>query len=184
MPFAVAPPHVELVDQDVRGHLIYEIDDGQWNIPELRTLLETIAKDHATVEGYEVDRDFPRVGRRIMLLNARKVFYEKGTHTTTLLAFEDITDRRALSGRCRSYWGKRICCCKRCSTVSQQSSNYRQHPSHQGADVQWRKRDCNWKTRISVLSVAPFNSTGCAGRGGLIEIGSYLSRLCETLAQS
>ena len=48
-----------LVDEDVRGHLIYEIDDGQWNIPELRTLLETIAKDHATVEGYEVDREFP-----------------------------------------------------------------------------------------------------------------------------
>ena len=65
-----------LLDGDVRGHLIYEIDDGQWDIPELRTILETIAKDHATVEGYEVDRDFPRVGRRIMLLNARKVFYE------------------------------------------------------------------------------------------------------------
>jgi chemotaxis protein methyltransferase CheR len=54
------------------------------NIPELRTILKTIAKDHATVEGYEVNRDFPRVGRRIMLLNARKVFYEAGTHTTTL----------------------------------------------------------------------------------------------------
>ena len=85
-----------LVDKDVRGRLIYEIDDGQWNIPELRTILETIAKDHATVEGYEVDRDFPRVGRRIMLLNARKVFYEEGAHTTTLLAFEDITERRAV----------------------------------------------------------------------------------------
>jgi chemotaxis protein methyltransferase CheR len=60
-----------LVDKDVRDRLIYEIDDGQWNIPELRTILEKIAKDHATVEGYEVDRDFPRVGRRIMLLNAR-----------------------------------------------------------------------------------------------------------------
>lgn len=70
-----------LVDQDVLGRLIYEIDDGQWNIPELRTLLETIAKDHATIEGYEVDREFPRVGRRIMLLNARKVFYAEGTHT-------------------------------------------------------------------------------------------------------
>src|SRR5664280_3332156 len=83
-------------DRDITGIPIYEIDDGQWNIPELRTILETIAKDHATVEGYEVNRDFPRVGRRIMLLNARKVFYEAGTHTTTLLAFEDITDRRAI----------------------------------------------------------------------------------------
>ena len=39
---------------------------------------------------------FPAIGRRIMLLNARKVFYEKGTHTTILLAFEDVTDRRAI----------------------------------------------------------------------------------------
>ncbi len=37
----------QLVDQDIRRHLIYEIEDGQWNIPELRTILETIAKDHA-----------------------------------------------------------------------------------------------------------------------------------------
>ena len=35
------------------------------------------------------------IGRRIMLLNVRKVFYEKGTHSTVLLAFEDVTDRRA-----------------------------------------------------------------------------------------
>src|SRR5665647_1357622 len=77
-----------LVDQDVRGHLIYEIDDGQWNIPELRTILETITNDHATIEGYEVDRDFPRVGRRIMLLNARKVFYKKAVSYTHLRAHE------------------------------------------------------------------------------------------------
>ena len=57
----------QLVREDVRGHLLYEIDDGQWNIPELRTLLETIAKDHAPIEGYEVDREFPRIGRRVML---------------------------------------------------------------------------------------------------------------------
>ena len=49
----------------------------------------------ATIEGYEVDREFPVIGRRIMLLNVRKVFYEKGAHSTVLLAFEDITDRRA-----------------------------------------------------------------------------------------
>ena len=86
----------DLAEKDVRDRLIYEIENGQWNIPELRTILETIAKDHTTVEGYEVDRDFPRVGRRIMLLNAREVLYTAGTHTTTLLAFEDITDRRAV----------------------------------------------------------------------------------------
>ena len=80
---------------DVRGQLLYEIDDGQWDIPELRELLDDL-EGQATVEGYEVDREFPAIGRRVMLLNARKVFYEKGAHSTVLLAFEDITDRRAI----------------------------------------------------------------------------------------
>ena len=83
----------------VHGRLLYEVDGGQWDIPELRDLLDTIATNQSTIEGYEVDREFPAIGRRTMLLNARKVFYEKGTHTTVLLAFEDITDRRAVERR-------------------------------------------------------------------------------------
>ena len=71
--------------------MIYEIENGQWNIPELRQFFENDRKDDTIVEGYEVDREFPGIGRRVMLLNARKVFYADGTHTTTLLAFEDVT---------------------------------------------------------------------------------------------
>jgi hypothetical protein len=85
----------QLANQDIRGHLIYKIEDSQWNIPELRAILEAIAKEHATVEGYQVDRDFSCVGRRIMLLNARKVFYVEAGHSTMLLAFADVMDRRA-----------------------------------------------------------------------------------------
>jgi len=84
----------KLAGQDLRGQVLFDIDGGQWNIPELRDLLQTIAKDQETIEGYEVDREFPVIGRRIMLLNVRKVFYEKGAHSTVLLAFEDVTDRR------------------------------------------------------------------------------------------
>src|ERR1043165_288694 len=65
-----------LVPDDVRGRLLYEIDGGQWDIPELRELLGAISSGQATIEGYEVDREFPAIGQRVMLLNARKVFYE------------------------------------------------------------------------------------------------------------
>lgn len=85
-----------LASADVHERLIYEIDGGQWNIPELRHLLETITKNRTAIEGYEVDREFPVIGRRTMLLNVREVFYENGARTTVLLAFEDITDRRAI----------------------------------------------------------------------------------------
>src|SRR6185437_14235714 len=74
-------------------------DDVQWDIPELRHLLETITTNRSAIEGYEVDREFPATGRRIMLLNAREVFFEDGARTTVLLAFEDITARRAIEQR-------------------------------------------------------------------------------------
>ena len=177
----------QLVDQDVRGHLIYEIDDGQWNIPELRTILETIAKDHLTVEGYEVDRDFPRVGRRIMLLNARKVFYQEGIHTTTLLAFEDVTDRRAIEEKVQELLREKDMLLQemqhrvsnslqiiasillmKARTVQSEETRLQLHDAHQ-----------------RVLSVAAVQQhLDLAGRGGPIEIGNYLSKLCETLARS
>ena len=72
--------------QATQGRKIYDLDDGVWNIPELRLLLEKIVPEHGVMEGFEVERDFPRIGRRTMLLNARKVFYEGNGHTTILLA--------------------------------------------------------------------------------------------------
>ena len=48
------------------------------------------------MENYEVEHDFPGIGRRTMLLNARKVFYETGSHSTILLGIEDVTEKRIL----------------------------------------------------------------------------------------
>jgi two-component sensor histidine kinase len=48
------------------------------------------------MENYEVEHDFPNIGRRTMLLNARKVFYETGSHSTILLGIEDVTEKRVL----------------------------------------------------------------------------------------
>jgi two-component sensor histidine kinase len=78
------------------GSLLYGLGDGQWDIPALRVLMETIIPEQVAMDGFEVDHDFPGLGRRIMLLNARKVLYETSPDTTILLAFTDITARRAI----------------------------------------------------------------------------------------
>jgi len=78
------------------GNLLYGLGDGQWDIPALRVLMETIIPEKTAMDGFEVDHDFPGVGRRIMLLNARKVLYETSADATILLAFTDITARRAI----------------------------------------------------------------------------------------
>src|ERR1700727_3994625 len=48
--------------QDIRGRPIYGLGDGQWDIPELRLLLEDVASQHAVMEAYEVEQNFPVIG--------------------------------------------------------------------------------------------------------------------------
>ncbi len=79
-----------------RGRLLYSLGHGQWDIPALRLLLETIIPEQVSMDGFEVEHDFPNLGRRTMLLNARQVVYEDSESTTILLAFMDVTARRTI----------------------------------------------------------------------------------------
>ena len=82
--------------EDTVGRKLYDLGNGQWDIPELRSLIETILPERATIEAFELDRVFPSIGRRVMLLNARKV-YRAGNHTKqVLVAIEDVTEQRRL----------------------------------------------------------------------------------------
>ena len=94
--FKVSPGETE-------GRLLYELGDGVWDIPKLRSLLEKILPAHGAIEAgaieaYEIEHDFPGIGRRTMCLNARKVFYAKGSRANILLGIEDITERLILEG--------------------------------------------------------------------------------------
>jgi signal transduction histidine kinase/CheY-like chemotaxis protein len=87
--------HVSVADTENR--LIYELGNGQWDITDLRTLLEDIVPASSVFNDFELEHDFPAIGRRVMLLNARKL--RQGSHAELLvLAMEDITDRRRAEG--------------------------------------------------------------------------------------
>ena len=73
------------------GRQLYELGDGQWDIPALRELLENIIPQASTVDNYEVEHNFPGVGVKIMLLNARKIFRVGNNIEFLLLAIEDVT---------------------------------------------------------------------------------------------
>jgi two-component system CheB/CheR fusion protein len=79
---------------ETEGRLIYDLGNGQWNIPRLRELLENILPAHATFRDFEVTHEFEHVGRKIMLLNASEIFNPNAQARTILLAIEDVTDRR------------------------------------------------------------------------------------------
>jgi two-component system CheB/CheR fusion protein len=80
--------------QETEGRLIYELGNGQWNIPKLRELLENILPAHATFRDFEVTHDFEHVGRKVMLLNASEIFDPNAQARTILLAIEDATNRK------------------------------------------------------------------------------------------
>jgi len=80
--------------EETEDKLIYHLGNGQWDIPLLRQLLEEILPLNRSFDGFEVEHRFAAIGRKVMLLNARR-FYREGNHTELiLLAIEDITERR------------------------------------------------------------------------------------------
>ncbi|MDO8990417.1 MAG: chemotaxis protein CheB [Sideroxyarcus sp.] len=81
--FRVAP-------QDTVGRHLYELGNRQWDIPKLRELLETELPNKQVVEGFEVEHDFPGIGKRRMLLNARRIVGNAEGKQLILLAIEEI----------------------------------------------------------------------------------------------
>src|SRR3954467_5886704 len=78
---------------ETEGRLIYELGNGQWDIPDLRTLLEDVVPKSSVFNDFELEHTFPVIGRRVMLLNARKL--QAGHHGELLvLAMEDVTARK------------------------------------------------------------------------------------------
>ena len=79
------------------GRLLYEIGQRQWEIPRLRQLLTTIAAEGTPFQDYRVEHDFPGIGHRVLLLNARQMAGEDSQPQLILLAMEDITQTQATS---------------------------------------------------------------------------------------
>ena len=173
--------------QDIHGQPIYAMSDGQWDIPELRLLLEDVGPQHAVMEAYEVEWDFPIIGRRTLLLNAREVFNQRNSQKLILVAIEDVTDRCAAA--------------RQMTELLQQKETLLQEMQHrvanslqiiasilllkaqtvQSEETRLHLRDAHQR----VMSVATVQQQlQASGHGEAIEIGPYLSRLCETLAAS
>ena len=78
---------------ETEGILIYEIGNRQWNIPKLRELLEDILPKNSVFNDFEVEHNFETIGRKIMHLNARRIYRKSNQTQLILLAIEDVTDR-------------------------------------------------------------------------------------------
>jgi two-component sensor histidine kinase len=179
---------------DTHGRLLYALGDGQWDIPKLRFLLENIVPEHKVMDDYEVEHEFPEIGKRTMLLNARKVFYEGNSHTTLLLGIEDVTARRALE-REREHLVRRQEALLREKDVLLKELQHRVANSLQiiAAIILMKSRMVkSEETRLQlqdthkrVLSVAAVQQhLHASGVTGPIKMAPYLTQLCESLKTS
>jgi two-component sensor histidine kinase len=171
----------------VQGRLVYKLGKGQWNIPQLRLLLEKILPQHTVMEAYEVKQDFVDIGRRTLLLNARTVFGEGRVDKMILLALEDVTEGRLAEREMKELLQQKDVLLQelqhrvanslqiiasilllKARTVKSEETRLHLHDAHQ-----------------RVMSVAAVQQQLQASRHGeLIELGPYLTRLCGALAAS
>ena len=173
--------------QETQGRLLYELGNGQWDIPGLRLLLEKIIPERGVMEDYEVEHEFPDLGHRTMRLNARQVFYEGGADTTILLGIEDVTGQRA-SEREREELLRQ-------KEILLEEMQHRVANSLQiiASIILMKARTVqSEETRLHlhdahsrVMSIAAVQEhLHASGAAGPVEITPYLSKLCETLATS
>ncbi|NOT54281.1 MAG: PAS domain-containing protein, partial [Deltaproteobacteria bacterium] len=83
-----------IAPEDTEHALLYDLSNGSWNIPDLRHLLEEVLQRNEVFADFEVTHDFPAIGRKTMLLNARLVKNQPDQEALILLAIEDISERK------------------------------------------------------------------------------------------
>src|ERR1700740_1530368 len=184
----------EVSPEETQGKLFYALGDGQWDIPGLRLLLERIVPEHGVMEDYEGEHQFPDIGRRTMLLNARKVFYEGNSHTTLLLGIEDVTGRRALEHERENLLRQKDALLREKDMLLEELQ-HRVANSLQiiAAIILLKSRSVeSEETRLHlqdahnrVMSVAAVQQhLHVSGSAGPIEVAPYLTKLCESLTSS
>jgi two-component sensor histidine kinase len=178
--------------EDTEGRLLYELGGGGWDIPKLRSLLEKVlpadgATEVGAIEAYEIEHDFPGIGLRTMCLNARKVFYETDLRANILLGIEDITERLILE--------------REKDDLLRQKDVLLEEIQHRIANslqiiasiimMKARAVESNEARRHlqdahqRVMSVAAVQQhLHAVARSGPVQLGPYLSKLCEALSHS
>lgn len=179
---------------DTLNRPLYELGNRQWDIPVLRDLLESVVGETTPMENFEVEHDFPNVGPKTMLLSARSVPFDGKRNPTVLLAFVDVTDRR-LAERQKDDLLAQTEELLRQKNVLLQELQHRVANSLQiiASILMLKARAVSSEetrhhledARLRVMSVAAvqqhLNSSAAVDK---VEMGSYLSKLCESLAAS
>jgi PAS domain S-box-containing protein len=93
----------QTTEEETVGNKVYDLGNGQWNIPKLKILLEDILPKNTFFEDFKVVHEFPKIGHKIMMLNARRIYAIDEKKPIMLLAMEDITKQVQLEDQLKIY---------------------------------------------------------------------------------
>lgn len=173
--------------EDTQGRLLYEIGNGQYNIPALRHFLKNIIPEHAVMKEYKIVHDFVTIGQRTMLLSAREVVYENSNHKHLLLTVGDISGQELLESEKEKLYKQKDMMLKE---MKHRMANSLQliasililkSEAVQSAEVRSHLKDAHERI-ISIATIERYLDTTSLNEE--VEVGTYLTGLCESLSKS
>jgi len=183
-----------VANRETEGVFLYSLGNGQWDIPALRKLIEEIIPDKTSIEAYEVQHDFPSLGQRIMLVNARQVRGFANGESRILIGFQDITEQRRLEAVHRKLETekddllrqKELLLAEMIHRVNNSLSIVASILLMKAQTVQSEETRNHLKDAHGrILAVARVQGQlRPASYGDPISVGSYLGKLCESLGSS
>lgn len=184
----------QIAPDNVSNRPLFMLDGSAWDIPALHSLLECTLSDENNVGGITITQEFPRIGTRVFLLHARKAPGTSDGYALTLLGFEDITDRQAIESE-KELLQTRTDDLLRQKEVMLAEMQHRVVNSLQiiasilmlkaRAVTSEETRQHLQDAHRRVMSVAAVQQhLHVSGRADSVEIAPYLTKLCESLAES
>lgn len=93
----------QVTQEETEDYRVYDLGNGQWDIPKLKILLEDILPKNTYFDDFKVEHTFPKIGHKIMILNARRIYKDGINEPIMLLAMEDITKQKLLEDQLKAY---------------------------------------------------------------------------------
>jgi two-component sensor histidine kinase len=176
-----------VLPDETSGRLLCDLGNGQWDIPALRHLLENVIPRHTPMEAFEVEHDFPEIGRRVMSLDAREIRHPEADSPELLLVIEDITERRVAEREQQDLLRQKELLLAetqhRINNSLQIITNILllKAQAVRSKEVRRHLQDAHERV-VSVVTVQ--NHLQAVGLGASVAIGPYLSSLCASLGHS
>lgn len=177
----------QVTKEETQGKLLFEIGDGQYDIPALRHFLKNIIPEHTVMKEYKISHDFLTIGHRTMLLSAREVVYENSSKKHLLLTIGDITGSELLDIEKEKISKQKDLMLKE---MRHRMANSLQliasililkSEAVQSAEVRSHLKDAHERI-ISIATIERYLDTTSLAEE--VEVGPYLTGLCESLSKS